>query len=139
VAWSWFRQIGVIPSHPPAGNAHRWAVYNQRITSKGEYTMDSKVEIVIILVFAILVFWTLRSGKGKATLEILRTKMQFERTNLKAKPKTEATNKLVAGAQSSAKNVSQLISTEQETKAENIATLQEKAKIEDINQEIKGK
>ena len=25
VAWSWFRQNGVVSSHPPAGNAHRWA------------------------------------------------------------------------------------------------------------------
>ena len=23
VAWSWFRQNGVVPSHPPAGNASR--------------------------------------------------------------------------------------------------------------------
>jgi len=26
VAWSGFRQSGVIPSRPPAGNASRWAV-----------------------------------------------------------------------------------------------------------------
>jgi len=25
VAWSGFRQSGVVPSHPPAGNASRWA------------------------------------------------------------------------------------------------------------------
>jgi len=25
VAWSWFRQIGVLSSRPPAGNASRWA------------------------------------------------------------------------------------------------------------------
>jgi hypothetical protein len=25
VAWSWFRQSGVISSRPPAGNANRWA------------------------------------------------------------------------------------------------------------------
>jgi hypothetical protein len=25
VAWSWFRQSGVLSSHPPAGNASRWA------------------------------------------------------------------------------------------------------------------
>jgi hypothetical protein len=25
VTWSWFRQSGVIPSHPPAGNANHWA------------------------------------------------------------------------------------------------------------------
>jgi hypothetical protein len=24
VAWSWFRQSGVLSSHPPAGNASRW-------------------------------------------------------------------------------------------------------------------
>ena len=24
MAWSWFRQSGVVSSHPPAGNAHRW-------------------------------------------------------------------------------------------------------------------
>ena len=29
VAWSWFRQNGVISSHPPAGNAHRWAVRSE--------------------------------------------------------------------------------------------------------------
>jgi len=26
VAWSWFRQNGVVLSRPPAGNASRWAV-----------------------------------------------------------------------------------------------------------------
>jgi len=25
MAWSWFRQSGILSSHPPAGNAHRWA------------------------------------------------------------------------------------------------------------------
>ena len=25
LAWSWFRQSGVVSSHPPAGNASRWA------------------------------------------------------------------------------------------------------------------
>jgi hypothetical protein len=26
VAWSWFRQSGVVSSRPPAGNAHRWVL-----------------------------------------------------------------------------------------------------------------
>jgi hypothetical protein len=99
--------------------------------------MDSQVQIIVILVFAVLVFWTLRSGKGKATLEFLKTKMQFERTNVKEKSNTQASNKLVAGVQSTAKKVNQTISTVEEGKAENTATLQKKAKIQDVKQEIK--
>jgi hypothetical protein len=29
VAWSWFRQSGVVSSHPPAGNAPRWVAHGQ--------------------------------------------------------------------------------------------------------------
>ena len=29
VAWSWFRQNGVVSSRPPAGNANRWAFFEQ--------------------------------------------------------------------------------------------------------------
>src|SRR5215211_5230650 len=31
VAWSWFRQSGVVASHPPAGNTSRWAQASHRI------------------------------------------------------------------------------------------------------------
>ena len=30
VAWSGFRQGGVASSHPPAGNASRWAVHSRK-------------------------------------------------------------------------------------------------------------
>src|SRR6266511_2274439 len=30
LAQGWFRQSGVISSHPPAGNAHRWAFVNNQ-------------------------------------------------------------------------------------------------------------
>jgi len=39
VAWNWFRQNGVLSSHPPAGNANRWAVRVYDTT-----TIDTKVK-----------------------------------------------------------------------------------------------
>jgi uncharacterized membrane protein len=32
LAGGWFRQSGVVSSHPPAGNAHRWAFLGQEVS-----------------------------------------------------------------------------------------------------------
>ena len=43
VAWSGFRQNGVVSSRPPAGNAHRWAVH--RINTKSlSQTLENQYE-----------------------------------------------------------------------------------------------
>lgn len=100
--------------------------------------MDTNVLIIIILVFVVLGFWALRSGNGKAMIEILKTKMSFERKSPKISPKVETKNEFVAGPGSSGKDVSQEISTSGEGSHINKATLEEKSKIKGLKQKSKS-
>jgi hypothetical protein len=46
VAWSRFRQNGVVSSHPPAGNASRWAVVNK---SKLIHLIHGQICIFVVM------------------------------------------------------------------------------------------
>jgi hypothetical protein len=48
MAWSWFRQNGVISSRPPAGNASRWAANKAQIR-----TMKPSLPIILLLLICV--------------------------------------------------------------------------------------
>src|SRR5574341_1161198 len=54
VAWSWFRQNGVLSSRPPAGNAHRWAL--RQVRKKWFSRLDKIENMFYFLIFASLPF-----------------------------------------------------------------------------------
>jgi hypothetical protein len=54
VAWSWFRQSGVISSHPPAGNAHRWAPHHDIVLPKGVKAMDWAITLISSMFGAVI-------------------------------------------------------------------------------------
>jgi len=49
VARSWFRQSGVVSSHPPAGNAPRWAlpIHKARVGKTSDCNSQSQLQNII--------------------------------------------------------------------------------------------